>query len=679
MLLNRKQKNLNQKTYCFSYSLWLRVITSVFLWLGISPSVLALTPEVISLKTLGYNRSIVLRGVNPEFEISVPAPLGGLDPKTSFIRLHLEPSSLLNENSSVRLLVYGEPFKVISVKSLQANPIVTLPLPPVPEGESYINLSVQSHLFISNDSRQDLPTGNLFLKVGKDSFFQVTPLVADNSIEGFFNSFYSQVNLVVPSELNQSQAEVALWLYSVLAYQFRDRQTPIFWRRGQTPTVRNSAQVILHTDAIGPDIERRGSTLRVRANAKAVQALATEFYQPALVSGGLTVESVDPFEPKPLTQGLSFKELGFKDNSIRVSDTQSFPLKFDLAQLGGRPKNLDLVLNATFTPVDGKQGERLTAQVYLNNTLVQTYNLTDKTTLNTTLSLPVTQLLRTNELEVLFSYAPSEGTSQARPTGELTIQVHGDSYLSWNGYQGPTGALSDLPQVFLQPGQLIVHINRPPLLAATAYFLGVVSRLGQQPVFPQLVASQSIKNWSNLPNDQTNKPPAWRLLALPPQEVSLPAPVRLNQGFFEIYNPVNQQRLLKAQPTDPFGILQYFFYQKTPTLWLSWWGLEAEMTETLGQALGDPRTLLATQLDGNVITATGSQRVQIWDLGDRTLQVTYPASRNWQIFVQRYSNLSIIVGLIVGGFVAWRIYQRIGRPPVAPASASNRVEKIEQP
>ena len=228
-IVNDRKENL-KKLSCIK-NLVFGSLTPFFLLTGISPC-LALAPEVIDFQTLGYNRSIVLKGVNPELEISVPAPKGGLEPKSSFVRLHLEPSSLLNENSSIRLLVYGEPVKVILVKTLQSNPIVTLPLPPVPPGESFINLSIQSHLFISNDSRQDLPTGNLFLKVGKDSFFQVTPRFLDNSINGFFQSFYSQVNLLVPTKLNQAEAEVALWLYSVLAYQFRDRQIPIFWRRG---------------------------------------------------------------------------------------------------------------------------------------------------------------------------------------------------------------------------------------------------------------------------------------------------------------------------------------------------------------------------------------------------------------------------------------------------------------
>ena len=666
------------------YILGFRILAPLGILLGINPAVLAVTPEVIPLKTLGYNRSIVLRGVNPEFEISVPVPKGGIDPAKSFVQLNLEPSSVLNENSSVRLLVHGEPMKVIPVKALQANPTVTLPLPQLPPGESYINLAVQSHLFISNDSRQDLPTGNLFLKISKDSFFQITPRFADNTIEGFFKSFYSQVDLVVPSQLNPDQIEVALWLYSALAYQFREHQMPIFWRRGSAPTTENAAQVILHTDAAGPDIERRGSTLRVRANPRAVQTLAAEFYQPALVGGGVTVENIDALQPKSSVQGRSFRELGFKDRSTRVAaGNQGFPLQFDLAQLGGRPKNLDLALNTTFTPVYSKQGERLTAQVYLNNTLIQSYDLTDKTVLKTNLSLPTTQLRRTNNLELVFSYAPSEASASNQSTGEVIIQVHGDSYLTWNGYQAPTGELSDLPHVFLQPGQLIVDTERPALIAATAYLLGAISRLGQQPVFPQLVDAASIQNWSDLPKNKDTNPPAWRLLAIAPQQVSLPAPVHLNQGFFEIYNPVNQQPLLQAQPTDPFGILQYFFHQKTPTLWLSWWGLEAEMAERLGQALGDPRTLLASQLDGNVITATDSQRIQIWDLGNRTLQVNYPAARNWRIFQQRYTNPLVIVGLILGGVVAWRVYLRVGRSPAAPIAnpnpaTANPVEKTRQ-
>ncbi|PSM48679.1 hypothetical protein C7Y66_13355 [Chroococcidiopsis sp. CCALA 051] len=674
-----RRKVLNRKNSRTAIELGLSAIAPLCLCLGVSPAVLAQSAEVISLKTLGYNRSIVLSGVNPEVEISVPAPRGGLDPSKSFMELKLEPSSVLNENSSVRLLVYGEPMKVVSVKSLLANPVVKLPIPSLPPGESYINVSIQPYLFITNDTRRDIPTGNLFLKVNKDSFFQITPQYTDNSIDGFFKSFYKQIDLVVPNQLNRDRAEVALWLYSVLAYQFREYQIPIFWRWGTAPATPGSAQVVLHNDPNGPDVERRGSVLRVRANPRAVQSLAADFYQPALVGRGLTLESVDTFRPRTNIQSRSFQELGVRNSVIRMSaGTQSLPLQFDLAQLGGRPQNLDLVLNATFTPTYGQQGERLTAQVYLNNTLIQSYNLQDKTVLKTTLALPTNLLQRTNNLEVMFAYAPNEGGGANKPTGEVIVQLDRESFLSWSGYQGPTGTLSDLPHVFLQPGQLVIDTSRPSLLAATAYLLGAISRLGQQPVFPQLVDAASVRDWSNLPKDQLDRPPTWRLMAIAPQTHALPAPVRLNEGTFEIFNPVNQKLLLQAQPTDPFGILQYFNYQNTPTLWLSWWGLEPAMAEQLGQALGDPRTLLASQLDGNVVTATDSRRVQIWDLGDRTLQVNYPGARSWQIFWQRYVNPLIVVGLILGGFVAWRIYQRVGRSPGATATAANPVEKAKK-
>jgi len=86
----------------------------------------------------------------------------------------------------------------------------------------------------------------------------------------------------------------------------------------------------------------------------------------------------------------------------------------------------------------------------------------------------------------LFSHTPSEENSQAGTTE--AIEVHG--ILDLGGYQGPTGQLSDLC-LSLQPGQLIVDTRQPALLA-TAYFLGVVSRLGQ-PVFSSTGSHQSIK------------------------------------------------------------------------------------------------------------------------------------------------------------------------------------------
>jgi len=96
----------------------------------------------------------------------------------------------------------------------------------VPPGESFINLSIQSDLFISNDSRQDLPNGNLFLKVGKDSFFQITPRFSDNSIEGLN---LSTDRLIYQCPRNSVTQAEALWLYSVLAYQFREQQIPLFF------------------------------------------------------------------------------------------------------------------------------------------------------------------------------------------------------------------------------------------------------------------------------------------------------------------------------------------------------------------------------------------------------------------------------------------------------------------
>lgn len=644
-----------------------------------SAPVLAATPEIISFEQLGYSRSVVLNGISPEFSVNVPKPKAGLDPGASFVRLRLEPSPSLNDDSSVRLLLNGEPVKVVSVKSLRAEPTVTLPLPTLPPGVGSVDLSIQPYLFISRNFCQDLQSGNLFLTIGKDSFFQLVPQASDQSIVGFFQSSYSQVTLTVPSNLNQSQAQSALWLYGVLAYQFGTRQIPILWQQGQSSPAQNSAQVILHTQSSGPDLEYNGTTLRVKATPQAVQALATRFAQPALVGRGLTVEAaqIEPrIDSEQPAQNRSFKELGFNDSPRRGIGAQAFRLNFDLAQLGGRPKDLTLSLNSTFTPVEPARGERLNAQIYLNGNLIQTYNLGDQTKLRDTLALPAAKLRRSNNLDIVFTYTPSEGSCQAAPTN-TTIQIDGDSNLSWSDYQGPTGDLSDLPHRFLQSGQVIVDFKEPTLFASTAYLLGVISRLGRQPVLPQLIDAKTIGDWSNLPKDQTGKAPDWRLVALAPQKTPFPAPIHLEQQSFEIYNPLNQQQIFKARPTDSIGILQYFSYQQTPTLWLSWWGPQAKMAEELSQALADPRTLLANQLNGNVVTATGPNQLQTWDLSERALKVSNPDSLGAGSLVRRYRSLLIALGLILGAVVTWQIYRRLGRPPVSATPVSTPVKEVE--
>jgi len=250
-----------------------------------------------------------------------------------------------------------------------------------------------------------------------------------------------------------------------------------------------------------------------------------------------------------------------------VSGTQAFSLKFE--HNWGGDRKFRFGFKCHLHPVDTNQNEL--SRVYFNNTLVQGYNFTNKTALKTTLSLPVTQLLRTNNLEILF-HTRSEENSQAGTTGYCPGSW--DSYLTWSGYQGQ-GQLSDLPHVFLQPGQLIVDTRQA--LCCYSLFPGSCQPSWSATSFPQLVASQSIKDWSSL-QDQSNKPPNW-LLAIPPR-ATFPSQCVLIKVFLK---PRSIKRLLKAQPTDPFGILQYFSY-KGPTV-CSLGGAGSKMAETLGQAL----------------------------------------------------------------------------------------------
>jgi cellulose synthase operon protein B len=660
-------------------SVWKQLAVPVISSLTFLVAATAARAEVIPFESLGYDQSVILRGVNPELNVGVPYPSGGVNPQNSFVRLRLEPSPRLNPDSTVRLLINGEIEQVVAVRTLLENPIVTVPLRELPRETRFINLAIQPYLYISRNYCQDLPTGNLFLTVGDDSFFQINPLRADQSVLGFFRPFYSQVVLNVPSNLNEQQAAAALALYSTLSYQFRDRKTPILWRQGSAPPAGSpatgnanppgatTAQVFLRTGETTPDLQRNGSTLEVRADQKAVEALMDLTKDPGLVSQGLSVEEIEQLEEQTLPLSRSFNVLGFRDGARRYFGTQTIDVPFSLAQLGGRPNDFVANLRATWTPVNQDLKERLTAQVYLNDTLVETYNLSDTTKLDETLVLPAAQLNSNNNLSVVTAYVPAEGNCLVSPT-EMTFQLHGDSYFSWTGYQEPVGNFSDLPFLFSRrAGQVVADISQPNALAAAAYLVGAVTRLSRQPLMPQLVDARQVQNWEDLPRE--GDLPTWRVIVSPPEQTSLPAPVRLQDGF-QIYNPTNQQRLLTVDPTEPLGILQYFSYQDKPTLWLSWWGGQPQTATRLAASLADPRTLISAQLDGNVATYTDSTGIQSWDLRRRTLQVDYPDEFKLPVFLRRYRVPLIFLGLLVGGGIAWLVYRRLGQRPTPPAADS---------
>ncbi|MCF2970142.1 cellulose biosynthesis cyclic di-GMP-binding regulatory protein BcsB [Synechococcus sp. Nb3U1] len=640
-------------TVAYHWQYWGLLAAGLTCW-GALPAT-AQREETISLQTLGYSRSVVLQGASPEFNLGIPAPIGGLDPSASFVQLRLDPSPVLDPESTVRVLINREPVRVFSIGQLRANPVVQVPIPDLPPGERFINLSVQPFLTISGDICQDINTGNLFLIVGRDSFFQVVPRIPESTVADFFRPLYNQLSLVVPADLSPESAQAALWLYSLLAHQFPE--TPILWTKGSG----SGPRVVLESPDFAPQLQRQGSTLRVAASPEAIRALAAEWGRPGLLSGSVPLNSAPASAPIPLGSRRSLRQLGFGDPTLRGIGTQSLLLNFDLAQLGGRPRDLALQLNAVMTSVEGRLGDRLNGLVFLNGVLLQTYNLTGRTQLNESLRLPSGLLRRANTLELRFDYAPSQGSCRGALT-PLTLQLRGDSSaFSWSGYEAPVGELQEIPALLEGSGQLF--LGDPDLLASAAYLLGALSRLSPQPLLPTLQLLSEPVSRSPLGDA------AWGLIVAGPEQVDLNTPIRLGSQF-EILNPLNQQAVLAVQPEDELGLLQYFLLGGKPTLWLSWWGSNPTLAERLSRSLADPRTLLASQMQGNVVTAYAAApdltQVQSWDLSGQTYQVRYPDRLDWRLLLWRYRFLLVIAVALLGAGVAWSLYRRLARLPEVP-------------
>ncbi len=621
----------------------------------------ARTVQKIPFRNLGYTRPVVLRGASPEFGVSIPLFSRNLDTAQSFVQLELAPSPVLKPTSTVRILLNGRPERVIQVKDLLPQKTIKIPLRLPPPGERFIAVELESFLQISADFCEDLASGNLFFTVGENSFFQVVQTEGDTPVSYWFRPTYDRVVVVVPEQMDVPTTQAALWMYSLLNYRFRDSRVPIRWFAGDLESLKlnpnTEAAVVLHQDEKAPNIQRQGNILRVRAQPDVVQSLAQA--QPAFMAPGVEVIESDPLVPRRLRDRRLFSELGLTEAAKTGLGNQNFRLTFDLAQLGGRPQDLSLALRSRFSQASTNDSGALSAQIFLNGTFINSFNVGTQTQLNTTLALPEQRLQRTNNLDVVFAVAQRDCRSP-RP---VTVQVLGSSYLDWNGYQRPQGNFNDVPQEFLGTGQVVVDVANPATVAGTAKVLGMLSRSGGRALLPELLPAGEVKNWGNLPQR-----PAWRLLGTEPG-VRLNSPIRLGQSF-EILNPINQNILLKAQPGASIGVLQAFSHQGVPTLWLSWWGEQPQVLEQTGAVLADPVASLVGQLQGNVATVTPQGSFDTWDLSGDTLQVRYPNELNWWLLLRRYRWVLLGLFLVIGGILAWQLYQRLGRqaqPPTPPA------------
>ncbi|NJN37766.1 MAG: hypothetical protein HC790_02050 [Acaryochloridaceae cyanobacterium CSU_3_4] len=62
------------------------------LWFNTLPGMGAALPQITPLKSLGYSRDILLKGVNPQLTFSIPKPAGGIESNSSFLNLQIKLS-----------------------------------------------------------------------------------------------------------------------------------------------------------------------------------------------------------------------------------------------------------------------------------------------------------------------------------------------------------------------------------------------------------------------------------------------------------------------------------------------------------------------------------------------------------------------------------------------------------
>src|SRR3989338_8719258 len=151
------------------------------------PQLIISNGAVSSIKTiyfeeLGYSNDLYLSGARPEFSLYFPKYKGL---RNAELEAYLRFSSVLDERSTITILVDDVPLFTKNIKQIGYEP--TLSFRVKPSKLNYIKVTLRGYFFITGDICYDLPTGNLWMVIGKRSKFIIDDeYTANNNTGNYF-------------------------------------------------------------------------------------------------------------------------------------------------------------------------------------------------------------------------------------------------------------------------------------------------------------------------------------------------------------------------------------------------------------------------------------------------------------------------------------------------------------
>ena len=168
--------------------------------------------ERMKLSDIGYSDPIQSQGFQSYASIQFPWTDSMLT-KNGKIKLFLKISPLLNERSSIKVMVEKIPYYNIRIQQLGNDSVIEIPLDRLEEntiGEK-LDVEIYGYFSITDDRCADEPSGNLWMVIENDSYLQYTANSSIQSLKDYFKTIHETYNISVEkNETNFVEASIKL-------------------------------------------------------------------------------------------------------------------------------------------------------------------------------------------------------------------------------------------------------------------------------------------------------------------------------------------------------------------------------------------------------------------------------------------------------------------------------------
>jgi hypothetical protein len=585
--------------------------------------------ERIKLSDIGFSDPIHAQGFQSYASIQFPWA-DSMITENGKIRLFLKISPLLNERSSIKVLVEKIPFFNQRIQQLGGDPVIEISLDKLDRttiGDE-LDIEIFGYFSITDDRCADEPSGNLWMIIEKNSFLQYTISSPIPSLKDYFKTIPEPYNISLDTD-EANYVEASIKLAGFIGSISQTKSTRLTFSKFSE----KSKNII-----IGPhpkDIELFGSNLYV--TPAGIDFLINKFsfslpFSNISVGSDNTLLSKSPKE-------ITFEDLGH-DNRVMIGIgdlTASYP--FSLQEIGGWPKRLFCTLVYSHTPIH--EEERSFLKIKMNKTLLETRELTGEGGVKSiSFEIPERYLQPKNVLEVAFSYYLNRGDCKGS-LPQMEVSIFKDSFLSTNGSRkiAPL-TIGSYPSVFLGKGAIILSDYTPKFYIPIARLVEMLGKLQGTPPILELLRYE----------DLTTKEYDYAMLHLSPDKINKLNPLVNMEPSFEIINPFTQKSLLKLNSDDSVALIQVFYNKEgTPILVYS--------EKDNASPFENENLLSQKTLNGNVAI----YKENIWypiEIGDK-LRVVYPHQADLEYYWARYRLIiCTLLGTLLTVFLFF-IYHRL--------------------